>query len=288
MTSRFTQTQKAAVRELLGLPGDLEGAFMPIKNRLAVTDIRRALHLPPIPYCEFLGPNCWLAGGRVLRWLCSARGGGRADETKGDFDFFFPSLKALNVTARAMMARGFQLRGYLAFSRNIREYLRKTVRKAVSEDRASGIWDEAGGLAPITSELSERLRLSSLELRSPEGDRIQLVAFFQPTPLATILQSDISICQLAVDDQHLSFGPWAWSDLLHNRFRVGDSRWPDDTFRRMFKYARRGFWPYPRTVLRVSHAALAWLAEKAPRSLFAPAGIPSAEGSASEKNKGRS
>lgn len=265
MTSRFTQAQRAAVRELLELSGDLEGEFRPEKNHLAVSEIRRALHLPPVPYCQFLGPDCWLAGGRVLRWLCSA--GTEEGGTKGDFDFFFPSLEALNVTARAMLDRGFQLRGYLAFSRNIREYLRKTVRKAVSEDRGSGIWDEAGGLARITSELSERLRLSCLELRSPEGDRIQLVAFFQPTPLATIMQFDISICQLAVDDQHLSFGPWAWSDLLQNRFRSGDPRWPDDTFRRMFKYARRGFWPYPRTVVTVCYSALAWLAEKVPRYL---------------------
>ena len=173
-----------------------------------------------------------------------------------------------------MLDRGFQLRGYLTFSRNIREYLRKTVRKAVSEDRVSGIWDEAGDLAPITSELSERLRLSCLELRSPEGDKIQLVAFFEPTPLATIMRFDISICQLALDDQHLSFGPWAWSDLLHNRFRSGDRRWPDDTFRRMFKYARRGFWPCPRTVLTVSYAALIWLAKNVPRHLFASAGNP--------------
>lgn len=286
MTSRFSETRKTAIRELLDLPGDLEGAFMPDKNHLAITDIRRALHLPPIPYCEFLGPDCWLAGGRVLRWLCSAEESGRENESNGDFDFFFPSLKALNVTARAMLAQGFRLRGYLFFSRTIRDYLRKTVRKAVNEDRGSGIWDEAGGLAPITAEISERLRLSSLELRSPEGERIQLVAFFRPTPPATILQFDISICQFAVDDQHLSFGPWAWSDLLQNRFRVGDSRWPDDTFRRMFKYARRGFWPYPGTVLRVSSTALARLAEEVPRLAVRSAGVPSADRGL--KNNGKS
>lgn len=112
MTSRFSETQKTAIRELLDLPGDLEGAFMPDKNHLAITDIRRALHLPPIPYCEFLGPDCWLAGGRVLRWLCSAEESGGENESNGDFDFFFPSLKALNVTARAMLAQGFQFKEY--------------------------------------------------------------------------------------------------------------------------------------------------------------------------------
>ena len=272
MTPRFTQIQRAAVREMLELPGGPDGVFRSEKNLLAVTEVRQVLHLPPIPYSQFLGPDCWLAGGGVLRWLCSV--GTEENKTKGDFDFFFPSLNALNATAHAMLNRGFQLCGYLAFPRNIREYL----RKAVSEDRGSGIWDEAGELAPITLELIERLRLSCLELRSPEEDKIQLVAFFQPTPLATIMRFDISICQLAVDDQHLSFGPWAWSDLLHNRFRSEDLRWPDATFRRMFKYARRGFWPYPRTVLTVSYSALAWLAEKVPRYLFASAGIPSAKG----------
>src|SRR5882724_6495353 len=108
--SRFTQAQREAVRELLELPGDTDGAFRTEKNRLAVTEVCRALHLLPIPYSQFLGPDCWLAGGRVLRWLCSV--GTEEDETKGDFDFFFPSLKALNATARAMLDQGFQLRGY--------------------------------------------------------------------------------------------------------------------------------------------------------------------------------
>jgi len=262
MTPRFTQAQRAAVRELLELPVGPDGKFRPEKDRLEVTEVRRALLLPPIPYRQFLGPDCWLAGGQVLRWLCSAGTGG--DEPKGDLDFFFPSLKALNATGRTMLDGGFQLHGYRSFSRNIREYLRRTV----SEDRSSGIWDEAGDLAPITPELVERLRLAYLELRSPEGDKMQLVTFFQPTPIETIMRFDISICQLAVDDQHLSFGPWAWSDLLHNRFRYGHVMWPDATFRRMFKYARRGFWPYPRTALTVSYWALAWLADKVPRHLF--------------------
>ncbi len=264
----MTQVQRAAVRELLELPSDSSGAFRLYKKIFTLSGIRRTLHLPTIPYSQFLSSDCWLAGGAVLRWL--SQEGMTKDTTKGDFDFFFPSLTALNTTARAMLDQGFQLRGYVSFSQNVWEYL----RQAVHEDRGSGIWDEAGDLAPINHELIERLRLKSLEFRSPENDTLQLVAFFLPTPFATIMQFDISICQLAVDDQHLSFGSWTWSDLLHNRFRAQDPRWPDGTFWRMFKYARRGFWPYPSTVLKVSYLALSRLG----RYLFNSAGNPSVKG----------
>ena len=142
------------------------------------------------------------------------------------------------------------------------------------------IWDATGNLNLLTPALIARLRLIYLEFCSPEGDTIQLVASCHATPIETIMGFDLSICQLALDDQYLSFAPWAWSDLLQNRFRPGPGaiRWPDSTFRRMFKYARRGFWPYPRTAFILSYSALAWLAEKIPRYLFALAGNPPAKG----------
>lgn len=168
MRSRFTQAQRAAVRALLEVPVGLDETFRPAKNRLAITEVCRALHLRPIPYGQFLGPDCWLAGGGVLRWLCSV--GTQADATQGDFDFFFPSLQALNATARALLDQGFHMRGYRALSRNIREYLRKTV----NEDKGAEIWDATGNLALLTPALIARLRLIYLEFCSPEGDILQL------------------------------------------------------------------------------------------------------------------
>ncbi len=110
--------------------------------------------------------------------------------------------------------------------------------------------------------------LTVLEFRSPMGDRIQLITTpLRSTPLDTIVQFDISICQFAADADSLSFGPAAWNDLLRNRYRQCHMTWPDATFKRMFKYARRGFWPYPGTALVVTCAALAWVAVKTSRLL---------------------
>jgi hypothetical protein len=106
--------------------------------------------------------------------------------------------------------------------------------------------------------------LSYLELGSPQGDRIQLVTLFEPTPLATICRFDFSICQLVVDAEHLQFGPWTRRDLTRNRLRAVDLRWPVSTFRRVFRYARRGFWPNPTAVFKVSYSLLGYILEMLP------------------------
>jgi len=259
MAARFTREQKKAIRELLQMAAGIGADFRPDKACLPIAEARRALNLPLVPYSEFLSRRCWLAGGCVLRWLCGEAN--NQGTSGGDFDFFFPSLEAVNATARALQARGNQFRGYLAFPQTVREYLKEGVR----EDRGSGLWDEAGRLVPVSRELVERLRLCALEFRSPLGDKIQLITSLRPTPLDTIARFDLSICQFAVDADSLSFGSAAWSDLLRNRYRHTDMAWPDNTLRRMFKYARRGFWPYPGTALSVTSAGLAWFAVKSVR-----------------------
>ncbi len=198
----------------------------------------------------------------MLRWLCA--GESEAHSPKADFDFFFPSLEALNAAARTMLAEGFQWRGYRPFAQTLREYLRADL----IEGAGSEICDESGNLAPLTSELVKRLRVSYLELRSPQGDRVQLVAFFQPTPFGTISRFDLSICQLVLDAEHLRFGPGTRCDLMRNRLHAAEIRWPVDTFRRVFRYARRGFWPSPTAMFKVSYSLLGYLLETAPAYFF--------------------
>lgn len=233
---RFTAVQEAAIRSWFG----------PLRNRVAVSEVRHVLDLPAMNHHEFLGPSCWLAGGSVLRWICGEHSDGGV--TKGDFDFYFPSLDALNATAQAMVERGFRVRGYGSRPRNIREFLTRPVRN----ERDSGIWNDSGDLAPITAELRERLELGTLELISPEGEAIQLVALaFGATPLETIMRFDFSICQLALDDRYLSFGPSTLNDIIDNRFRAENVPWPLTTCRRMFRYIRRGFWPRFGSAVRI-------------------------------------
>ena len=248
---RFSRVQEPVVRELLGTSSTPGVQLRPATNRVAIAELRRVLQLPQIAHSHFLGPECWLAGGHVLRWLCGT--GLRSDETKGDFDFFFPSVEALNSTLVSMLNRGFSLHGYRAFPRDMRTYIQKTV---VLNAKSRGQFEKS--LSPLTQETIERLRLTCVELLSPGGDKIQLVTRFRPSPLETINAFDISICQLLVDDYYLSFGLWTWNDLVQNRFRVENIVWPDGTLRRLFKYSRRGFLPYPDTAVRVSRSAIAW------------------------------
>lgn len=253
MQDNFIPVQKESILAVLDVPRGKK-SFMTTGCRLAISDVQQALRLPPFPYRQFCGPDCWLAGGSILRWLCSAR---RKEEAiRGDFDFFFSSLPALNFTARAMLHQGFQVEGYRALSRTVGEYLRPT--RDAGKD--SEIWDAGGGLAPLTAERIARLRLAYLKLRSPAGEEIQLVASCYNTPMDTIRRFDFSICQLLADDQYLFFGPWTWSDLLQNRLRACHISRPDASFQRMFRYSRRGFLPSPTTALRVLAAVLVQVA----------------------------
>jgi len=68
-----------------------------------------------------------------------------------------------------MLDGGFSIARYRSFSRTF-----GNIYEGRERGRSSGSWDESWGLAPITPELVERLRLAYLELRSPEGDKINL------------------------------------------------------------------------------------------------------------------
>ena len=85
------------------------------------------------------------------------------DAMRGDFDFFFSNLHALNTTANSLIDDGASVRGYRAFSQNIREYL----RNSINCDKTSEIWDTAGSFVGLTPALVSRLRLVYLELSSP-------------------------------------------------------------------------------------------------------------------------
>ena len=241
MESLFTEAQQDAVRRLLEPSRAQKPDSGAAGRQLQIEAVRRALDLPPIPYAQFLGPDCWLAGGGVLRWLCDS-------QDKGDFDFFFASHQAFDATARAMLAQGFRVRGYRFWARTKEEFL----SGSFNSDKDSPIWRADGQLARLDSALIGELQLLYLELQSPSGDAIQLVANCFDTPLDTVLSFDLSICQFIVDGQHLSFGFWSMEDLLQNRWRHVDLKWPQNTFRRMIRYGRRGFLPYPWTALRVS------------------------------------
>ncbi len=267
MNSNFTPEQKAAVRKLVKVPSDTDKPFRTDLYCLDLAEVSQTLGLHPLPYREFLGPDCWLAGGQVLRWLCSAGSG--VYKPQGDFDFYFRSLEDLNNTARAMLDQGFKLRGYRSFSKSLLEFLRYPAKNRVNEDWSSAIRDETGDLIRLTPELCRRLRLIFLELVSDQGHTIQLVTIFDLTPIETIRRFDFSVTQFAVNERKLFFCPWAWRDLLKNRFRVTEGlMWPDATFYRVIKYIRRGFHPYPKDILSVSVSAATWFVTNSSKYLL--------------------
>ena len=265
--SCFTPEQIDSICEMAGIVPDTGKSPEWETRPIVVSEIRRALDLPEIPYSEFFGPGCWLAGGQVLRWLCSS--GEEEFKAEGDFDFYFRSLDDLNQTARDMVDQGFRFNGYRSFSKNFVEYLRYPAMNRVNEDRREEVVTRDGDLVALTPEVCERLRLVFVELISPREDSIQLVTIFGGDPIETIKEFDFSIVQFALDQESLYFGPWTWTDLFENRFRLSPGRgWPDATFYRIFKYIRRGFRPYLKTVIAVAFSAFIWLTVTLLRSPF--------------------
>lgn len=223
------------------------------KHSVPVEDVRRILGLPPIPYGEVLGPECWLAGGRVLRWL--AGGGAAAGNAAGDYDLFFSSLDALNETARTLLDEGFSLTAYQCFPRTIRELNQGSFRHDAA---GSPLYSDTAHLEPITPQLCRELGLAFVELNSPGKDVFQLICTTFPDPLKTLLEFDFTICQFAVDDRNLTFGPRAPKDLVDRRLRVHRPKWPSSLIKRLRKFQSRGFRPTTVTFLYVYTVACLW------------------------------
>jgi len=246
---RFTLSQQTAIKKMLNVPAP-STRFRTEYDRLAISELERVLQLPPMPYRRFLGSDSWLMGGSVLKWLS----GLPLDTLPGDFDFFFSSLDALNRTAKALIQDGATVRGYRAFAQNIREYL----RMEINSDRNSEIWDAAGNLVDLNQDLVTRLRLVYLELLSPNAHILQLVASCEhPNATNAVKSSDFTICQLVLDGEYLHFGSYTWNDIFRKRIRCENNRWPESSFRRLFRYGRRGFRPYASTALSLSFQTLA-------------------------------
>ncbi|MDZ7842633.1 MAG: hypothetical protein U5R46_17680 [Gammaproteobacteria bacterium] len=207
-------------------------------NSIPVEHVQRVLGLVPVPYIEILSSRCWLAGGRVLRWLTEAGGDGGTPPRAGDYDLFFPSLEALNDTAGVLLSKGFTLTAYQSFPRTIRELNEGGFRH---EEKKSLLLDDAGRLRRITPDLCREMRLSLVELRSPGEEIFQLICTIFPDPYSTIMGFDFTICQLAIDDRRLTFGPRTPEDLVDRRIKVHRPIWPGSLLKRLRKFQARGF-----------------------------------------------
>ena len=276
MGFRTSGRQRRALLDLLGLPHDLPADAEPGRSSISVAALRSVLtELPRPELAEWLGPEQWLAGGAVLRWLCGTKS--RRGHTE-DHDFYFPSVRGLNAAGRRFMDRGYRFRCFR--SRRVMcqlcgrageevpgaawptEFLPvRRVRCAVCGDFGGR---DAASLPPerllqLTPELIDENGIFALELVAPNGSgMVHLAAIaIKPTPYEVVTGFDFSIVQFALDDSHLHFGPHAWTDLLRGRLRLEVSNSPVDNFVRLKKYRDRGFRPYLETVMRVAfHKAL--------------------------------
>ncbi|RKH19428.1 hypothetical protein D7X74_06780 [Corallococcus sp. CA047B] len=259
MSRRFTRTEDAALRTLLGAASTTDPAALEDRAPVPFREVQRILALPELPHLDLLGDDTWLLGGRILRWLTGEmRDGGDT----GDYDLFCASLEALERTARRMLATGYtpcRRQGATQWGPWLMDRLRGRDDHAPC---AGAVFEEGA--------LQERLRLRrfpdgremyALELHSPEGHLLQLVhipALFagRGDPIRHQLAfTDLSICQFLLDGRLLHAGPHAWVDLFQRRVRVVKMVRPGITAQRLLKYAGRGFWPDADSV-RTVHRAL--------------------------------
>ncbi|MCP4654691.1 MAG: hypothetical protein GY856_04635 [bacterium] len=257
--------REQAIRELADLPPRLNRRAKAGKTRVPIAEVRRVLDLPEPPYRELLAADRWLAGGAVMRWLSRDLSSGGTEQS-GDYDFFLPSLEAMNGFCDQLLATGFTFRCFR--SPKILCPLCGGPGKLVPRGKWEGSLPPADPIrCPDCGEIDtgdvdnfpvERLlRLSpevireygvwAVEFVSPQGHRVHLSArALKPTIEEILAGHDFSIVQFALDDESLCFGAYAWTDLLRRRLRIVD---PDTTYLRVRKFLRLGFRPYAGTAL---------------------------------------
>jgi hypothetical protein len=276
MESRFTEPQRRAIQELVGLPPKLSPDAASTRRSVTIREVREALGLPEPSHMEMVTDDSWLMGGAPMRWIC----GERLGDGGGDIDLFFPSAEALNRAGRALLAQGCTFRCFRAWKIMCQRCGRpgqvvrneKGARPEPSyfpsircevcgelgpEDYAR---TTAENLLPLTPELITGSGMLAAELATPSGQIIHLSAIvLKPTPQDFIAGVDFSVVQFLLTRDELHFGPYSWTDLLTDRCRVTCFTHPTHNYYRMRKYAAAGFQPYGSTRLRVTLRHLAHL-----------------------------
>jgi hypothetical protein len=263
MSHQLDPKDAETLRQLLCLPSTLTpNTRVPIEA-LPVEELRRALGLPELRHTRFLSHECWLAGGRLLRWLGRKEDG---PDDNGDYDFFFPSLQALERTAQRMRSEGYQFHRTLNQTRSFRGLVSGYIG---DQEPADSVFGPTGQEFHLSGRRLWGGALQyGLQFFSPEGDVIQLVhspdGFRQEARTLRVLLEgfDFTICQLGMDHQHIYAGTHAWADLLLRRLRRGDfpCQSPAYSTWRFHKYIRRGFRPYVGTVLNVYRGYVRYMA----------------------------
>lgn len=274
MKPSFSAEQTRAIQELVGLPPRLSKGSTPAETSVPIDEVRRVLDLPQPRYRELLAADRWLVGGSPMRWL--ARGLGKGENRRGDYDLFFPSIDAFNRTARRLFALDFTFRCFWTMRTMCQLCGRpgQLVRFDTVDDlnlplprvrcRVCGEFGgfDASSLTPdrllrVTPEMIATRQVRALELLSPSRDIFHLnAASIRPTPHEMLDLSDWSQCQFAIDDQNLYFAPYAWTDLLRGRLRLLRDATPNATFQRLRRYMALGFRPYPESFARIAFACL--------------------------------
>jgi hypothetical protein len=269
---RLTETQKQAVRDLVGLPPRGNGGREVAK--IAIAEVRRALDLPVPPGEGFRAPDCWLAGSQVPRWLYGGLG---EASTPSDFDFYAGSWEALDRSARSLLDAGFRFRQFRGWDAPVCHVCGRPARREAPQRHdprklypirceACGVTAGPGAeegasarLVRLSAELFSGTGITALELESPQGEIFQLATlgvFSGPAEL--LAGADFSLFQFALDDRDLHFTPLAWTDLFAARLRATKLDFPPTQLRRMLKYWRRGIRPYAGTAISILAKYLLW------------------------------
>ncbi|HEX6864025.1 MAG TPA: hypothetical protein VF414_14450, partial [Thermoanaerobaculia bacterium] len=257
MEQRFTEPQKRAIQELVGLPPHLTRDARTDRKSVPIDEVRRILDLPDPGYRHLLGPNLWLAGGSILRWL--TREVGMGTRHRGDFDLFVPSVDHFNETGRTLLSDGFVFRCFRSLTsicqlcgrdaQWVRDDFRDTpmpVPRMRCPDCGEFGGSDASTLSPdrllrMTPELIARTRTLALELASEKDDLFHIAAVaIRPSAYDVVMNFDYSVVQFGIDNQSLYFGPHAWTDLLTDRFRLEKATQPRENAFRLKKYMRQG------------------------------------------------
>ena len=271
----FTREERRALQDLVGLSDPLKAQSTASRSQVPIDVVRGILDLPELAHPELRGSDCWLLGGAVLRWLCRRRLDRGA--SRGDYDYFLPSLEALERRVRRALAEGFRYRCvrsrigvcFLCLGPAERieaeprpeggiPFVRNHCRRCGAVDEARTAEIDAESFPALTEEAVLNANVGAIELIAPNGDLIHFATkVFEKDPLSTVRCIDFSIVQLIADSDTLYFGFHAWTDLLRGRFRQSfDERQPLISWGRMRKYSKLGMRPEAETAIRLNRQFL--------------------------------
>lgn len=226
--------KEAALAEYFGIEvpcKNPEITNVPIVEYALLEKILGPLDVPVLP-----SEDVFLCGGAMLRWFT-----GKGIET--DYDYFFKTKEDADIWVKSTHGI-FTISGYQG--------------NLTKEEADEVCLDENGKFSEVPEEsiISEDIR--AVNLSTEDGKKVQAVYVIRGmNPSEVISTFDLTISAIGTDGANVYMNEHTIVDMLRRRLRINMIHHPLSTARRIFKYAKRGYFACNGTLIEMSKAVVA-------------------------------